>query len=44
LPEPRPLHSTAWIEPGAPVVPYGTMSAVENTLTDNGLGQTLRFQ
>ncbi len=34
LPEPRPLLKTAWIKPGAFVVPYGTMSAVELTLTD----------
>lgn len=34
LPEPRPLLKTAWIKPGALVVPYGTMSAVELTLTD----------
>jgi ornithine cyclodeaminase len=34
LPEPEPLLKTAWIEPGALVVPYGTMSAVEITLTD----------
>ena len=34
LPEPRPLLKTAWIKPGAFVVPYGTMSAVELSLTD----------
>ena len=34
LPEPRPLLETAWIKPGALVVPYGTMSAVELSLTD----------
>ena len=34
LPEPQPMLRTAWIEPGALVVPYGTMSAVEITLTD----------
>ena len=34
LPEPRPLLKTAWIKPSAFVVPYGTMSAVELTLTD----------
>ena len=34
LPEPRPLLATAWIQPGALVVPYGTMSAVELSLTD----------
>jgi ornithine cyclodeaminase len=34
LPEPQPLLSTAWIKKGALVIPYGTMSAVEITLTD----------
>jgi len=34
LPAPAPLLQTAWIERGALVVPYGTMSAVELTLTD----------
>jgi ornithine cyclodeaminase len=34
LPAPAPLLQTAWIKPGALVVPYGTMSAVELTLTD----------
>jgi ornithine cyclodeaminase len=34
LPEPQPLLRTTWIKPGALVVPYGTMSAVEITLTD----------
>lgn len=34
LPEPEPLLRTSWIEPGAFVVPYGTMSAVELSLTD----------
>ena len=34
LDEPQPLLKTAWIEPGALVVPYGTMSAVELSLTD----------
>ena len=33
LPEPQPLLETAWIAPGALVVPYGTMSAVELSLT-----------
>jgi alanine dehydrogenase len=33
LPEPEPLLRTEWIEPGALVVPYGTMSAVELSLT-----------
>lgn len=31
---PEPLLKTAWIKPGALVVPYGTMSAVELDLTD----------
>ena len=31
---PEPLLKTAWIKPGALVVPYGTMSAVELSLTD----------
>ena len=30
----EPLLKTAWIKPGALVVPYGTMSAVELSLTD----------
>jgi ornithine cyclodeaminase len=34
LAEPQPLLETAWIKEGALVVPYGTMSAVEITLTD----------
>lgn len=34
LPEPTPLLKTEWIKPGALVMPYGTMSAVELTLTD----------
>jgi ornithine cyclodeaminase len=34
LPEPAPLLKTAWIGKGAFVVPYGTMSAVELSLTD----------
>jgi ornithine cyclodeaminase len=34
LPAPEPLFETAWVKPGAFVVPYGTMSAVEFTLTD----------
>lgn len=33
LPEPKPLLKTDWIKPGALVVPYGTMSAVELSLT-----------
>ena len=31
---PEPLLETHWIAPGALVIPYGTMSAVELTLTD----------
>lgn len=31
---PEPLLRTEWIKPGAFVVPYGTMSAVELSLTD----------
>jgi len=34
LPSPQPLLRTEWIAPGALVVPYGTMSAVELSLTD----------
>ncbi len=34
LPRPEPMLKTAWIKPGAFVVPYGTMSAVELSLTD----------
>ena len=34
LASPSPLLKTDWVEPGALVVPYGTMSAVELTLTD----------
>lgn len=34
LTEPTPLLKTEWIKPGAFVVPYGTMSAVEISLTD----------
>jgi len=34
LPEPKPLLKTEWIKAGAFVVPYGTMSAVELSLTD----------
>jgi ornithine cyclodeaminase len=34
LPEPTPMLRTEWIKRGALVVPYGTMSAVEITLTD----------
>jgi ornithine cyclodeaminase len=32
--EPTPLLKTEWIKPGALVVPYGTMSAIELSLTD----------
>jgi alanine dehydrogenase len=34
LDAPEPMLKTAWIKPGAFVVPYGTMSAVELSLTD----------
>jgi alanine dehydrogenase len=34
LERPEPLFRTTWIEPGACVVPHGTMSAVELSLTD----------
>ena len=34
LPAPQALFKTEWVKPGALVVPYGTMSAVEITLTD----------
>lgn len=34
LSEPTPMLKTEWIKPGALVVPYGTMSAVELSLTD----------
>ncbi|MGY2195323.1 ornithine cyclodeaminase family protein [Pseudomonas pergaminensis] len=34
LDQPEPLLRTEWIKPGAFVVPYGTMSAVELSLTD----------
>ena len=34
LGQPQPLLMTEWIKPGALVVPYGTMSAVELSLTD----------
>jgi ornithine cyclodeaminase len=34
LPKPQPMLKTEWIKPGAFVVPYGTMSAVELSLTD----------
>lgn len=34
LPEPSPHLLTEWVKPGSLVVPYGTMSAVELSLTD----------
>lgn len=34
LPAPEPHFKTSWVEKGAFVVPYGTMSAVELSLTD----------
>src|SRR6185369_11179989 len=34
LPAPQPMLKTEWIKKGALVVPYGTMSAVELSLTD----------
>jgi alanine dehydrogenase len=34
LSAPEPLLRTQWIKPGALVIPYGTMSAVELSLTD----------
>jgi ornithine cyclodeaminase len=34
LERPEPLLKTAWVKKGALVVPYGTMSAVELSLTD----------
>ena len=34
LDRPTPLFKTAWIRKGALVIPYGTMSAVELSLTD----------
>jgi alanine dehydrogenase len=34
LAAPEPLFKTAWVKPGNLVVPYGTMSAVELSLTD----------
>ena len=34
LEQPEPLLRTEWVAPGALVVPYGTMSAVELSLTD----------
>ena len=34
LEKPEPLFKTSWIRKGALVIPYGTMSAVELSLTD----------
>ncbi len=34
LPAPEPLLKTSWIKKGALVIPYGTMSAVELSLTE----------
>nr|MBA2636797.1 ornithine cyclodeaminase family protein [Solirubrobacterales bacterium] len=34
LERPQPILLTAWIAPGALVIPYGTMSAIELSLTD----------
>ncbi|MEY4652246.1 MAG: hypothetical protein RI884_827 [Pseudomonadota bacterium] len=34
LEKPEPMLKTAWIKPGACVIPYGTMSAVELSLTE----------
>jgi ornithine cyclodeaminase len=34
LAAPQPMLRTEWIKPGALVIPYGTMSAVELSLTD----------
>ncbi len=34
LTTPEPLLATAWVKPGALVIPYGTVSAVELELTD----------
>lgn len=34
LPEPEPLLKTSWIKKGALVMPYGTMSTLELSLTD----------
>jgi alanine dehydrogenase len=34
LPEPQPLLKTEWLKQGALIIPYGTMSAVELSLTD----------
>lgn len=34
LSKPEPLFKTSWIKPGALVIPYGTMSAVEDDITE----------
>lgn len=34
LTEPAPMFRTEWIRPGATVIPYGTVSAVEDDITD----------
>lgn len=34
LEKPAPMLKTAWVKPGALVIPYGTMSALELDLTD----------
>ena len=34
LSQPTPLFKTEWIKHGSLVIPYGTMSAVESSLTD----------
>ena len=34
LPQPEPLFKSSWIKPGALVIPYGTMSTVEDDITD----------
>ena len=34
LSKPEPLLKTSWIKPGALVIPYGTVSAVEDNITD----------
>ena len=34
LAAPEPLFATRWIRPGALVIPYGTMSTVEDDITD----------
>ncbi len=34
LDTPQPLLKTSWVQPGALVIPYGTISAVEDDLTD----------